>query len=132
MYHINSHFSHLIETIEALRSEKNGCPWDRRQTTSSLVKYLQAEFDELLEAIAREDHDNLCEELGDLLFLVVMVATINQEQAHFTIADVVKGITEKLIRRHPHVFAGSQITDEEQLREQWQRIKAMEKKKKLV
>jgi len=131
MYHHESHFLQLVETIRALRGE-NGCPWDRRQTTVSLVKYLKSEFDELLAAIENQDEENLCEELGDLLFIIVMIAEINHEENRFSIDEVLTAITEKLIRRHPHVFAGVEISDEKQLHEQWQRIKAMEKSKKLI
>lgn len=129
MSHLNALFFRLTDTVKELRGE-NGCPWDKRQTTTSLVKYLQSEFDELLAAIENRDTENLCEELGDLLFLVVMVSQINSEEGNFSISRVIEGVTEKLIRRHPHVFAGAVISSEHELREQWQKIKAMEKSKK--
>jgi tetrapyrrole methylase family protein / MazG family protein len=122
-------FRKLVDIIKKLRGE-NGCPWDKRQTIASLTKYLQEEFDELLMAIANNDLDNLCEEAGDMLFLILMLAEINSEKKVFEITDVFDTINEKLIRRHPHVFAGVQIEDEEALRKQWQAIKAEEKSKK--
>jgi len=95
-----------------------------------MVKYLHSEFDELVEAIDKKDTENICEELGDLLFILVMISEINSERGNFTLDQVITGITEKLIRRHPHVFAGVEITDEDELKEQWQKIKAEEKSKK--
>jgi MazG family protein len=126
---MNTHFFHLTTTVQELRGE-NGCPWDKRQTTTSLVKYLRSEFAELLTAIENGDTENLCEELGDLLFLIVMIAQINHEEGKFSIEEVLSGVTEKLIRRHPHVFAGVKIANEQELQEQWQRIKTLEKSKK--
>lgn len=126
MPHTNSSVARLEQTIKALRGPE-GCPWDRRQTTTTMVKYLQSEFAELLEAIENNDLDNLREELGDMLFLIIMISTINDEQGNFSFKQVAEGVTDKLIRRHPHVFAGLKITDEEELRAMWKRIKAEEK-----
>ena len=131
MYHNTSHFTQLVETVRALRAE-DGCPWDKRQTTASLVTYLQSEFDELLAAINNEDTANLCEELGDLLFIIVLLSEINMEDRKFSIENVIDGINQKLIRRHPHVFEEKQNLDDETLRRQWQEIKAREKLKKLI
>jgi len=131
MYHNKSHFIRLVETVKSLRG-KNGCPWDKRQTTVSLVKYLQSEFDELLDAINKDDTVNLCEELGDLLFIIILISEINDEENKFSIENVLDGINEKLIRRHPHVFGDKQDLDDEALRRQWQEIKANEKAKKLI
>jgi tetrapyrrole methylase family protein / MazG family protein len=122
-------FSKLINIIKRLRGEK-GCPWDKKQTSASLTTYLQEEMSELLIAISNNDQENLCEEAGDLLFLILMLAEINAEQKSFGITDVIIKINEKLIRRHPHVFAGVQINDEDTLRKQWQAIKAQEKAEK--
>ncbi len=116
----------LENTVLALRAP-SGCPWDRKQTTLSMVKYLKAEFQEVLDAIAANDPENLCEELGDLLYIIVMLSTINAEQKLFNFQDVIDGINEKLIRRHPHVFGDVTIESEEELRAQWNRIKAEEK-----
>ncbi len=119
-------FQNLLSTIKELRGE-NGCPWDKKQTTASLEKYLKEEFEEILRAVENADMDNLCEELGDFLYLIIMLAEINESAGHFSMTDVVRNIDEKLIRRHPHVFGDSTLTDEAELKEQWQKIKELEK-----
>ena len=122
-------FLKLIAIVKELRG-KNGCPWDKKQTIASLTKYLKEEFDELMQAISNNDPDNLCEEAGDMMFLLVMLAEINAENKVFELVDVIENINMKLIRRHPHVFAGVRIDDEEALRRQWLAIKAEEKSKR--
>jgi tetrapyrrole methylase family protein / MazG family protein len=122
-------FVKLIAIVKELRGE-NGCPWDKKQTMTSLTKYLREEFDELMQAISNNDLDNLCEEAGDMMFLLVMLAEINAKNKAFEIVDVIERINMKLIRRHPHVFAGVQIDDEDSLRRQWLAIKAEEKSKR--
>ena len=121
----------LLETIRALRSD-SGCPWDRRQTPASLKKHLQAECEELLAAIDNDDHANVREELGDILYLLLMIARMHEELGHFDHVAVLETINAKLIRRHPHVFAGTTWESEEQLRAQWQAIKEQEKKEKNI
>jgi uncharacterized protein YabN with tetrapyrrole methylase and pyrophosphatase domain len=122
-------FRKLLEIVKELRG-KNGCPWDKRQTVASLTKYLREEFDELILAISNNDPDNLCEEAGDMMFLLVILAEISSENNSFGIDNVLESINEKLIRRHPHVFAGVQIDDDEALTKQWLAIKAEEKSKR--
>ena len=122
-------FQKLVNIVKTLRGE-NGCPWDKKQSAASLSNYLREEMDELLQAIAKNDIENLCEEAGDVMFLIVMLAQINAENKLFDLADVLHSINEKMVRRHPHVFAGTQVTDEDGLRRQWQSIKAEEKSKK--
>jgi len=129
MCEIEKQFRELLDIVKKLRG-KSGCPWDKKQTITSLTKYLREEFNELLLAIDNNDMENLCEEAGDLLFLIVMIAEINAESKVFDIADVINAICEKLIRRHPHVFAGVTVEDEEALRTQWQMIKSQEKSKR--
>jgi tetrapyrrole methylase family protein / MazG family protein len=131
MLDTNQSFQKLQETIKELRGE-NGCPWDKRQTTASLVTYLHAEFNELMEGIANNDPENICEELGDLLYLIIMIAEIHEKINAFTMHKVIHTVTEKLIRRHPHVFAGATVLNEDELTEQWQAIKALEKSGKSV
>ncbi len=123
--------ANLIATIKTLRGT-NGCPWDKRQSSTSLIKYLKEECDELVCAIQRKDLPNICEELGDLLYLIVMISEIHTDLGDFQLDDVISTVNEKLIRRHPHVFAGQQYENEEQLAAQWQAIKAEEKKKNTV
>jgi MazG family protein len=128
---MHKEFESLIATIRSLRGDR-GCPWDKRQTSDSLLKYLRSECEELQEAIAKRDTDNICEELGDLLYVLFMISEINKDLGHFELKDVFRNVNEKLIRRHPHVFAGQSYENEEQLAAQWQAIKAEEKRKNIV
>lgn len=119
-------FEKLVEVISRLR-EPDGCPWDREQTIESLKPYLLEETYEVLEAMD-EKGDSLKGELGDLLLQIVFQAQISKEEGGFNIDDVVDGITEKMIRRHPHVFKSnsSSITSNEVL-VNWEKIKLQEK-----
>ena len=126
MTRINAHFHSLISTVRQLRSDQ-GCPWDRKQTTASLKKHLVEEFDEIIAAIDHDDPENLCEELGDFLYLIVMIGEINRENGSFTIEEVIETVNRKLIRRHPHVFSSKKDLDEKELRRQWNAIKKKEK-----
>ncbi len=119
----------LQQTIVRLRGE-HGCPWDKKQTPETLIKYIRNETEELIEAIKNNDIDNTCEELGDVLYLLCMISAINKERGNFTFTQVIQGINEKLIRRHPHVFANATYKDEDDLNRQWEAIKAEEKKGK--
>ncbi len=123
----NIKLQNLLDTIDILRGEQ-GCPWDRKQTCASMKEYLQAECDELLAAINNDDHDNICEELGDVIYILIMITAINKDLGMFGLQDVLESINAKLIRRHPHVFAGQTYENEDQLTAQWQAIKAKEKK----
>jgi MazG family protein len=116
----------LIDLIEQLRGE-NGCPWDRRQTARSMAVYLVEEVFELTEAIESGNETLVCEEAGDVLFQLLFIVWLYQEQAHFTLEDVVGGILEKMIRRHPHVFGNRKVSDSEAVRRQWREIKQDEK-----
>ncbi len=98
------HFSLLLHTVRSLLGP-DGCPWDQKQSTLSLKKYFIEEFAEIITAIDNNDPENLCEELGDMLFLVILMAEINKKNDTFTLQDVLRNINEKMIRRHPHVFA---------------------------
>ncbi len=123
------HFALLLKTVRSLLGPA-GCPWDQKQSILSLRKYFIEEFAEIIAAIDNNDPDNLCEELGDMLFLLILMAEINKKMGNFTLNDTIRRINEKMIRRHPHVFAdGAQGTDEE-LEEQWRTIKSQEKEKK--
>lgn len=122
-------FSALLQTIRSLLGP-NGCPWDQKQSTLSLRKYLADECAELIAAIDNNDSDNMCEELGDILFLVVLMAEINSRSGSFTLHDVIRRINDKMIRRHPHVFAGGTKGSDEELERQWRKIKSQEKSEK--
>lgn len=117
-------FSSLEKVVRALRGE-GGCPWDMEQTHESLIPYVTEEAYEVVSAIRKGDTDNLCEELGDLLLQVVMHADIASEYGDFTMEDVIEGICTKMIRRHPHVFAGADL-DMSDRDAAWDEIKSVE------
>ncbi len=113
----------LVEIMARLR---RSCPWDREQTHRSLVRYLVEEAFEVVDAIEGNDEAELCEELGDLLFQVVFHAQLATETGRFSIADVIDGLTDKMIRRHPHVFGDGAATDIEGVWANWEKLKALE------
>lgn len=119
-------FDELVEIVAVLRGE-NGCKWDRAQTHETLKKCLTDECGEVLEAIDNRDDENLCEELGDVLLQVLMNAQIAKERGVFTLDDVIQVLSEKLIRRHPHVFGDEVVENEEQALALWRKVKAKEK-----
>ncbi len=117
----------LLDVMAALRDPQNGCPWDIKQTFASLIPYTLEEAYEVADAIEQGDLQGLKSELGDLLFQVVFYSQIASEQSLFEFADVVDAISEKLVRRHPHVFAGQSCNDEAALHEAWEQHKAQER-----
>src|SRR5438876_8139951 len=123
-------FARLIEIMATLRGP-DGCPWDREQTIDTLRPFLLEETYEVLEAIDRHDHASLCEELGDFVFEAVFLAQLESEAGHFTIADSLKSVADKLVRRHPHVFArqagAAEIKSADRVRTRWEEIKAEER-----
>lgn len=119
-------YHELLAITRRLRGE-GGCPWDRQQTIASMVRYLKSEHEELLAAMASGDSANLCEELGDLMFVLLLIAEIAEEENLFSVDEVFSGIVEKLRRRHPHVFVQRRRLTMDELDEQWRRIKAEEK-----
>ncbi|MBS4201492.1 nucleoside triphosphate pyrophosphohydrolase [Bacillus sp. FJAT-49732] len=119
-------FSTLRDIIAELRGP-DGCPWDKEQTHESLKKFLIEEAYELLDAIDRDDIENMIEELGDVLLQIMLHAQIGEDEGMFSIEDVIAGISEKMVRRHPHVFADVQAEDSEQVVANWAKIKEKEK-----
>src|SRR5450759_5432716 len=123
-------FTRLLEIVAALRAP-DGCPWDREQTIDTLKPFVLEETYEVLEAIDRHDHHALCEELGDFLFQAVFLAQLEAEAGHFTIADSLDAIADKLVRRHPHVYARgageAPLESAGQVRTRWEEIKAQER-----
>lgn len=118
----------LLDIIAQLRGP-DGCPWDRAQTKETLRPYLLEETYEVLDAIDGNNPAELCEELGDLLLQIVLLAQLHQELGLFAFADVCRGICEKLVRRHPHVFSEpSQELSAGELDRQWQRLKEEERR----
>jgi nucleoside triphosphate diphosphatase len=120
------HFEKLCEIVAKLRAP-GGCPWDREQTHESLLPALIEEAYEVAGAVRTKDNANFREELGDLLLLIVMHAEIAREAGRFNIDDVIGDVTEKLIRRHPHVFGKSDALDSGAVLKQWESIKRAEK-----
>lgn len=116
----------LAGIVQRLRAP-GGCPWDREQTHESLRGLLVEECHEVVEAIESRDDTNLREELGDLLLHIVMHAQLASERGAFTLSDIAGTICEKMIRRHPHVFGGTQMDDSEAVLKQWDEIKRAEK-----
>ena len=116
----------LVRVEERLRGP-DGCPWDREQDHRSLGRYAIEEVYELLEAIAAGDAEAISEELGDVLLQVVFHAQIAADAGSFDIDDVAGGIADKLVRRHPHVFAGGQVADADEVTRNWDRLKSEEK-----
>ena len=122
-------FDDLIGIIAELRSD-HGCPWDKEQTFESLKKCLADEAQEVFEAVDNKDMENLCEELGDVLLQVVLYSQIAKEAGAFTIDDVIDGISEKMVRRHPHVFGDIEVNSPEEALALWKEINLQEKAKK--
>nr|CAD6415900.1 nucleoside triphosphate pyrophosphohydrolase [Rhizobium sp. Q54] len=122
--------SRLIEIMAALRDPKTGCPWDIEQNFQTIKPYTIEEAYEVADAIERNDLDDLCEELGDLLLQVVYHARMAEEADEFSFGDVVHAVTRKMIRRHPHVFAVSNAATPDAVKIQWDEIKAEEKRER--
>ncbi len=120
----------LVEIMTALRTPVTGCPWDLEQDFRSIAPYTIEEVYEVVDAIERDDMENLREELGDLLLQVVYHAQMAAEQKSFDFADVVEGVTTKMIRRHPHVFGDEQARTAGMAKGAWERIKREEKQER--
>ena len=123
-----SELQRLVEVMDRLRSP-GGCPWDAEQTHESLVKYLLEESYEFIDSVAAKDREGMREELGDVLLQVYFHSRIAQDHPTdpFSIEDVARAIADKLIRRHPHVFEGLQVSGTEEIIDNWEEIKAKEK-----
>ncbi|MDD3049780.1 MAG: nucleoside triphosphate pyrophosphohydrolase [Candidatus Cloacimonetes bacterium] len=121
-------FSELVSVIKRLRNREKGCPWDIKQTSKSLVPNFIEEMYEAVEAIESDDKRALCEELGDILLHVGMQIEIAEENGDFTLRDVLQTITNKLIRRHPHIFKDDCEKTVVQIKQDWEKIKMEEKK----
>jgi len=117
-------FDRLVEVVNRLRKE---CPWDREQTHESLKPYMREELNEALEAIDSKDPEKMKDELGDQLLHIIMHAAISND---FTIEDIIKNITDKMVRRHPHVFADGTAKTKEEVLKKWKEIKRSEKGEK--
>ena len=120
----------LLEIMQRLRDPQNGCPWDIKQDFSTIAPYTIEEAYEVADAIARENMDDLKDELGDLLFQVVFHAQMASEQGSFDFNDVHQAVCDKMLRRHPHVFADLEIKDEVHQTQVWEDYKTEERKQK--
>ena len=119
-------FKDLVAIMDILLG-RDGCPWDRKQTHRTLIKYLREESGEVAAAVRKGDWENLQEELGDVLLQVVFHSALARRAGRFGIADVIKGINSKLVRRHPHVFGGKKLSTPAQVLVEWKKIKISEK-----
>lgn len=124
-------FDQLVSIMKTLR-DKNGCPWDREQTHDSMRQYLLEETYEVLEALDERNYLELKNELGDLLLQIVFHARIAEDRGDFNIEDVVSGINEKLVRRHPHVFGEEKIQTSKGVLRNWEKIKLKEGRKSVI
>ncbi|MBI5474470.1 MAG: nucleoside triphosphate pyrophosphohydrolase, partial [Ignavibacteriae bacterium] len=122
-------FSKFVHIVRRLRAE---CPWDREQTHQSIRHSLIEETYEAIEALDDNNLDELRKELGDLLLHVAMHATMAEQEQSFTLNDVIRGITDKLIRRHPHVFGAKQVANAHEVKQNWERIKMSEGRSSLL
>ena len=120
----------LLGIMQRLRDPENGCPWDKEQTFATIAPYTLEETYEVLDAIAREDFDDLRGELGDLLFQVVFYAQMAQEEGRFNFDDICAAISDKLERRHPHVFADVSASNSTEVLTRWEQIKTEERAEK--
>jgi MazG family protein len=123
-------FAKLVDIMKALRTPVTGCPWDLAQTHESIRPYLIEECYEVIEAIDANDDAELVAELGDVLLQIVLHAQIGADRNAFTIADIIQYVSEKMIRRHPHVFADTKVGSISDVTKNWERIKSEERKGK--
>ena len=117
----------LKRIMEQLRTPGSGCPWDLKQSYNSILPYTIEEVYEVADAIEREDFEDLKDELGDLLFQVVFYAQLASEDGYFDLGEVIENICDKLTRRHPHVFSGETIDNEEEVKQAWENFKHKER-----
>ena len=128
---VGEKFIKLVDVMKKLRAP-GGCPWDREQDFLSLRRYIIEEAYELVEAIENENSDNICEECGDLMLQTVFVSAMAEELDEFDICSVMDHLTEKLIRRHPHVFGDTKVNGSDDVLKNWEQIKVGEREKKMV
>jgi tetrapyrrole methylase family protein/MazG family protein len=127
MMHTGKKLEDLTTLVETLRGP-NGCPWDREQTLSDLKSFLMGEAYELLEAMGGGNHLHIREEAGDLLFIILFIVDLFREKGTFTIYDVIGEVKDKMIRRHPHVFADAPLDTAQEVKDKWHALKEQEGK----
>jgi MazG family protein len=121
-------FDKLVAIIGRLRAE-DGCPWDRQQTERTIMNYFLEEAYEAVDAAAGRNQRALAEELGDVLMEIVFLSRLSEERGRFTISQVLDGINQKMVRRHPHVFGGKKVESARRVLDEWIRQKKVEKKR---
>ena len=126
---VENQFLRLVEIMDELREK---CPWDKKQTIQTLRQLTIEETHELTDAITDEDWQGIKEELGDLMLHLVFYAKIGAEKNKFTLQDVIKGVCEKLINRHPHIYGDVKVADEEEVKRNWEKLKLKEGKKSIL
>lgn len=117
----------LLKVMQRLRDPETGCPWDKRQTWKTILPYTIEEVYEVADAVDRNDAKALQDELGDLLLQIVFMSQIAEEQGLFNFNDVAQGITDKMLRRHPHIFGTTQFANEQEQKQAWEAIKQQER-----
>lgn len=122
-------FTRLVEVLDRLIGP-GGCPWDQKQTLHSTRTAILEETHEVIDAIDLNDSDKICEELGDLLFVTVFLCRLAQKENKCSLEEVLQGVTDKLVRRHPHVFGEVQLANPDEVVKQWEKIKKQEKQDK--
>src|SRR5688500_10492755 len=125
----SSEFIRLIEIMDELRAK---CPWDKKQTIETLRHLTIEETYELSEAISDGDYKGIKEELGDLLLHIVFYAKIGTEKSEFTLEEVIKGVSDKLVNRHPHIYGDVKVSSDEDVKQNWEKIKLKEGKKSVL
>ena len=126
----SSQLTRLLSIMQQLRDPESGCPWDQKQDFQSIVPHTIEETYEVADAIVGGDKQEIKDELGDLLFQIVFYAQLGKEQGDFDFEDIAKAISDKLVRRHPHVFEKNELKSEDELNHQWEQIKAQERANK--
>lgn len=121
------YFDKLVGIVERLRGP-DGCPWDREQTRETLIPFLIEELYELIDAFKKDDSEEMKEELGDLLFQIILHCQLSREEGRFDVDDVLKGIIDKMVRRHPHVFGDKDLKTSEEVLRWWKEHKEAEGK----
>ncbi len=122
-------FDELVEIADILHGP-DGCPWDRKQTFQSLRPHVLEEVHELLEAVDDDDTEGMVEELGDVLFQIIFYGKLGEKTKRFSLEDIITTVSEKLVRRHPHVFGDVEVKDADEVVHHWEKAKAEEKKER--